>query len=79
MGTRKKISENSTDPEKAKRGRPATGRVRDRRIPVRCTEDELAAIQSAAAKARTTPGKWLLARGLNDAGYRAVDISLKQE
>lgn len=69
MVTRKKISENNSDAPKAKRGRPATGRVRAKRLAVRGTDPELEAIEAAAAKDGMTPGKWLLSLGLAKAGY----------
>lgn len=69
MVNRKKISEKSSPAPKAKRGRPATGRVRARMLGVRGTDPELDAIEAAAEKDGMTPGKWLLSLGLAKAGY----------
>ncbi len=68
MVPRKKATEKPSTNESRGRGRPATGRIRGEKIGVRCTEEEKARIEAAAAAAGMTPGTWLLEQGLQAAG-----------
>lgn len=54
------------------RGRRRVGDARTKLIPVRCTEEERAAIKAAADKAGLSVGAFVRALALGDAGPRAV-------
>jgi len=57
----------------AKRGRPATGRLRKDAIEVTLTDGERAAIEAAAATAGENPGVWIRQLALAAAGYKPAD------
>jgi hypothetical protein len=73
MSGRKKISKIVSAPleQPAKRGRPATGRLRKDAIEVTLTDAERVAIEAAAATAGEKPGVWIRRLALAAAGYRA--------
>jgi hypothetical protein len=71
------MTETSVAPAKKRaKTRPARMRVKDARTevipPIRCTQDERAAIKKAAQQAGLSVGAFLRALALGDAGPRAV-------
>jgi hypothetical protein len=64
MVDRKNVPTIPEAPPKRGRGRPATGRVRNQMIGVRCSPEERAQIEFLAAKAGMTAGQWMLHRAL---------------
>ena len=71
------MTETSVAPAKKRaKARPARMRVKDARTqvipPIRCTQDERAAIKKAAQQAGLSVGAFLRALALGDAGPRAV-------
>jgi hypothetical protein len=72
MSGQKRIAKKVSAPleQPAKRGRPATGRLRKDAIEVTLTDAERLAIEAAAATAGEKTGVWIRRLALAAAGYR---------
>ncbi len=73
MSGQKRIAKKVLPPleQTAKRGRPATGRLRRNAIEVTLTDAERLAIEAAANAAGEKAGVWIRQLALAAAGYRA--------